>query len=323
MRIRTLRIWKKGKPVWLFLLGWALCSALFLFALGQSLLDPRGGLPKIDPAYAISLSMDGITCIDVQGEGIRVEISESYHVKELKAQIYGEGYEGQRIIWKETSDGTLKIGLAQYPVTANAYGLHVSPEVVLRLVIPKQFEPDLQIHGTWLEAELHHLKAQQVGVDVLHGEVVIKDAIVQQLQISSQNGAISLMDSSIGYFTVENQEGDTCLRNNRLQYYRYNSLFGNLTIWSKQIQGIWELDSRWGEITIGTKKIPRHLSIDAKTEKGLFRIDYDEKSWKAFLKQHMQEHSIKGVLGNGEQMLLMYSETGNITLEQVKRPASH
>ena len=50
MRLRTLRIWKRLKPLWLLLIGWAICSGVILFLLGYSLFDVRGGLPKVEAA---------------------------------------------------------------------------------------------------------------------------------------------------------------------------------------------------------------------------------------------------------------------------------
>ena len=37
MRLRTLRIWKRFKPLWLFLLGWAAFSAVMLVLMGYHL----------------------------------------------------------------------------------------------------------------------------------------------------------------------------------------------------------------------------------------------------------------------------------------------
>ena len=51
MRLRTLRIWKKGKPVWISLLVWAAISVVMLVWIGSSLMDYRGNLPKIQPSY--------------------------------------------------------------------------------------------------------------------------------------------------------------------------------------------------------------------------------------------------------------------------------
>lgn len=135
MRLQILRIWKRFKPLWLLLLGWALFSAVMLVLVGYHLFDWRGGLPKVDVASSQTIVIDDVREIDIHAEGVTVEIGSSYDIRQIQVQLYGTGYVNQRASWQTDDAGKLTIKLDRYPVTANAYGSRYEDELTMRILL--------------------------------------------------------------------------------------------------------------------------------------------------------------------------------------------
>ena len=139
MRLRTLTLWKKLKPLWLGIAGWACISIVMMVLWGYSIMDFRGGLPDVKIASSQTISLEKkqtIRTIDIHAEGVTVEIGSSYDVKEVKLQLYGDGYINQKASWELNDVGDLTIRLDTYPVIANAYGHRDADNLVLRILLP-------------------------------------------------------------------------------------------------------------------------------------------------------------------------------------------
>ena len=109
MRLRTLTLWKKGKPIWLGILGWACISIVMLLLWGYSVLDFHGGLPDVEIASSQTIALDKknpVKTIDIHAEGAKVEIGSSYDMKDIQVQLYGRDYINQKASWQLDERGT-------------------------------------------------------------------------------------------------------------------------------------------------------------------------------------------------------------------------
>lgn len=318
MRLQILRIWKRFKPLWLLLLGWALFSAVMLVLVGYHLFDWRGGLPKVDVASSQTIVIDDVRAIDIHAEGVTVEVGSSYDIRQIQVQLYGTGYVNQRASWQTDDAGKLTIKLDRYPVTANAYGSRYEDELTMRILLPKKSYDEISIIGERLHAAFYQCKSKQLTAEVAYGTIVLQKADLQKADLYSNTSTIDIQHSRIQYLNIENDSGDTNLLDNQLRYWRYYSKAGDLNALVGKIQGIWELNSRWGDIRVGTKKWHTNLLLDLHSDTGTVMASSKKKPWKKTIPEALTEHDLLLLEGRGENMLLIDSEAGNITLDTMK-----
>ncbi len=318
MRLRTLRIWKKGKPLWLLLIGWLVFGALFLLLLGYNLFDWRGGLPKVAVVDSETISAEGVQAVELHAEGVAVEVASSYDVREIKVQLYGSGYVNQRAVWQQDETGRLVIRLAQYPVTANAYGNRYKDNLTMRVLLPKRSYDELAVYGDRLHAIFYQCKGKQLTADVAYGSIELYKADLQKAELQSNTSTIDITRSRIHHLDIENMDGDTNLLDNELRYWRYHSRSGDLEALTSKIKGIWELSSEWGDIHVGTKKWTDNLLLDLHTDRGVLTASSKRKPWKKRIPTALTEQDLLLLEGRGENILSVNSEEGNITLDTVK-----
>lgn len=318
MRLRTLRIWKRLKPLWLLLIGWAVASVVILGIWGYSLFDFRGGLPKVSVASSQTIAADDIRALDIRAEGIAVEVASSYDIKDIKIQLYGTGYVNQQAVWQKNDTGRLTIQLAEYPITANAYGDRYQADLTMRILLPKKSYDEIAVSGQRLDAAFYQCKGKQLTANVAYGTLLLSKADLQKADLYSNTSFIDVKRSRIHYLTIQNKEGDTNLLDNQLRYWQYNSVSGDLEVLTRKITGIWELDSERGDMHIGTKKWHENLLIDLHSNQGTIYASSKKKPWKKTIPAALTEHNLQLLEGHGENMLLVNSEEGNITLDTVK-----
>lgn len=318
MRLRTLRIWKRLKPLWLLLMGWAAASVVMMILLGYSLFDLRGGLPKIDAASSQTISADGVQAIDIHAEGVAVEVGSSYDIGQIQVQLYGTGYVNQKAIWQLDDNGALSIRLDTYPVIANAYGDRYAANLTMRILLPKRSYDEIKISGKRLDAAFYQCKSKQLTADVAYGSILLHKADLQKADLISNTSDITINRSRIHYLNIANQAGNTNLLDNQLRYWNYDSRSGDLTALTSQIKGIWELNSERGDMYIGTKKWRQNLWLKLHSDTGTVTASSKKKPWKKTIPAALTEHDLQLIEGRGENMLLVYSEEGNITLDTVK-----
>lgn len=318
MRLRTLRIWKCWKPLWLFLLGWAVFSAVMLVLVGYHLFDWRGGLPKVDVASSQTIAAEDVRTIAIRAEGVTVEVGSSYDIRQIQVQLYGTGYVNQKASWQMDETGGLTIRLDRYPITANAYGSRYEDELTMRILLPKKSYDEISIEGDRLHAAFYQCKGKQLTADVAYGTIALQKADLQRADLYSNTSTIDIQRSRIQYLNIENINGDTNLLDNQLRYWRYDSKTGDLNALVRKIQGIWELNSRWGDIYVGTKKWHTNLLLDLHSDTGTVTASSKKKPWKKTIPEALTDHDLLLLEGRGENMLLINSETGDITLDTVK-----
>ncbi len=322
MRLRTLRMWKRFKPVAFLLIGWAVFSALMLFLLGYNLFDHRGGLPKVEVAHSQTIEVDELSdvkAIDIFAEGATVEVAASPDIKEIQVQLYGPGYMNQRSTWQLDEEGRLALKLDRYPITANAYGSRYEDELTMRVLLPKRSYDEIHVSGDRMHAAFYQCRGKQLTADVAYGSIYLYKADLQRAELISDTSDISVERSRIHYLNIENQSGDTHLLDNKLCYWNYYSKSGDLEALTSKILGVWELKSQRGDIHVGTRKWPyTDLLLDLYTEKGNVTASSKKKPWKKTIPEALTEHELLLMEGHGENMLYIDSVSGDIILDTVK-----
>ena len=319
MRLRTLRIWKRFKPVGFLLIGWTLFSALLLVLFGYQLLDVRGGLPKVQVASSQTIEADGVKSIELLAEGATVEVAASADVKKIQVQLYGPGYMNQRVSWKMEEDGRLTVKLDRYPITANAYGSRYEDELTMRVLLPKRSYDVIAVSGERTNAAFYQCRGKQLNANVAYGSISVYKADLQRANLVSNTSDISVERSRIHYLNIENIAGDTNLLDNTMQYWKYYSVSGNLDARTSQICGIWELESLRGNIHVGTRKWQHtNLLLDFHTDQGTITASSKKKPWKNTIPEALTPHDLLLLEGHGEHMLCINSKSGDIVLDTVK-----
>ena len=214
--------------------------------------------------------------------------------------------------------GGLTIRLDRYPITANAYGSRYEDELTMRILLPKKSYDEISIEGDRLHAAFYQCKGKQLTADVAYGTIALQKADLQRADLYSNTSTIDIQRSRIQYLNIENINGDTNLLDNQLRYWRYDSKTGDLNALVRKIQGIWELNSRWGDIYVGTKKWHTNLLLDLHSDTGTVTASSKKKPWKKTIPEALTDHDLLLLEGRGENMLLINSETGDITLDTVK-----
>ena len=321
MRLRTLTLWKKGKPVWLGVLGWACISVVMLLLWGHSIMDFRGGLPAVEVASSQTIALNKenpVKTIDIHAEGIKVEIGSSYDLKDIQIQLYGQDYINQKASWQLSEQGELSIRLDTYPVIANAYGHRAEDALVMRVLLPTKSYDAITIYGKRLNTALYQCKAKWLSVDTDYGAIALYKTDIQRATLSSDNSDIRVERSRVHHLEVQTMSGDTCLFDNQLRYIRYASLSGDLEALTDSMKGIWELSSDSGDIFVGTRKWHQNLMLQLSSEKGRVFASSPTKPWKETIPEVLTEHTLILLEGRGENMLCATSQTGDITLDTVK-----
>ena len=246
------------------------------------------------------------------------EVASSYDIREIKVQLYGSGYVNQHAVWQQDEKGRLVIKLAQYPVTANAYGNRYEDNLTMRVLLPKRSYDELAAYGDRLHVAFYQCKSKQLIADVAYGSIDLYRADLQKAELLSNTSKIKVNHSRIHHLDIENRDGDTNLLDNELRYWRYHSKSGDLEALTSKIKGIWELSSEWGDIHVGTKKWTDNLLLDLHTGSGVLTASSKKKPWKKTIPTALTEQDLLLLEGRGENILSVTSEEGNITLDTVK-----
>ncbi len=321
MRLRTLTIWRKLKPLWLAVAAWACISVVMLVLWGYSIMDFRGGLPDVEIASSQTIEVrkkHPVKTIDIHAEGIKVEIGSSYDIKDIQIQLYGKDYVNQKASWTLNDDGDLMIYLDAYPVIANAYGYRYEDTLVMRILLPTKSYDAITIHGKRLNTALYQCKAKQLTVDTAYGDIALYKADFQRAQLDSETADISVKRSRIHHLEIENQSGNTALFDNQLRYIRYCSVSGAFEAFTDKIKGIWELSSNRGDIYVGTRKWHDNLLLQLSSETGTVKAYSKTKPWEETIPDALTDHGLILLEGRGENMLCAVSQSGDITLDTVK-----
>ena len=321
MRLRTLTIWRKLKPLWLGIFGWACISVAMMALWGYSIMDFRGGLP--DAAIASSQTIEiskkhPVKTIDIHAEGVAVEIGASYDIKDIQIQLYGSDYVNQKASWVLDEAGALTIRLDPYPVIANAYGYRYEDTLVMRILLPTKSYDAITIHGKRLNTALYQCKAKQLTVQTAYGDIQLHRTDFQRAQLESETADVSVERSRVQHLEIRNASGDTRLFDNQLGYIRYCSTSGAFEAFTDKIKGIWELSSDEGNIYIGTRKWHNNLLLQLSSDEGTVKAFSKTKPWKETISEALTEHELILLEGRGEHMLCADSQSGNITLDTVK-----
>lgn len=321
MRLRTLTIWRKLKPLWLSIAAWAGISIVMMVLWGYSILDFRGGLPDVEIASNQIIEIDKkhpVNTIDIHAEGVMVEIGSSYDIKDIRIQLYGTGYVNQKASWELKDTGELRIRLDSYPVIANAYGYRYEDTLVMRILLPAKSYDAITVHGKRLNTALYQCKGKQLTVDTAYGEIALYKADFQRAQLLSETSGIHVERSRVHYLDIENKSGDTFLFDNRLRYIRYSGISGEFQAFTDKIKGIWELSSDRGDIYVGTRKWHNNLLLQLYSEDGSVTASSKTKPWKETIPAALTAHELILLEGRGENMLCINSQSGAVTLDTVK-----
>jgi len=321
VRLRTLTIWRKLKPLWLGIFGWACISVAMMVLWGYSIMDFRGGLP--DAAIASSQTIEiskkhPVKTIDIHAEGVAVEIGSSYDIKDIQIQLYGPDYVNQKASWVLDEAGALTIRLDPYPVIANAYGYRYEDTLVMRILLPTKSYDAITIHGKRLNTALYQCKAKQLTVQTAYGDIQLHRTDIQRAQLESETADVTVERSRVQHLEIQNASGDTRLFDNRLGYIRYCSTSGAFEAFTDKIKGIWELSSDRGDIYVGTRKWHENLLLQLGSETGTVTANSKEKPWKETIPEALSAHELILLEGRGENMLCIATGSGDITLDTVK-----
>ena len=321
MRLRTLTLWKKGKPIWLGILGWACISIVMLLLWGYSVLDFHGGLPDVEIASSQTIALDKknpVKTIDIHAEGAKVEIGSSYDMKDIQVQLYGRDYINQKASWQLDEHGALAIRLDPYPVIANAYGHRAEDTLVLRILLPTKSYDAIDIHGKRLNVALYQCKGKQLSVNTAYGAIALHKTEFQRASLFGDTSDITVERSRVHHLEIATSSGDTRLFDNQLRYIRYTGGSGRFEAFTDKINGIWELESDSGDIYVGTRKWHQNLLLQLESKKGVVLASGDKDPWAETIPEALTEHGLMLLEGRGENMLCAASESGDIVLETVK-----
>lgn len=318
MRLRSLRMWKRFKPLWLFLIGWAIFGAVLLLCLGYSLFDLRGGLPRVEIGCSQTIDADDVRAVAFSAEGATVEVAAGYDVREITVQLYGAGYVNQRAAWSLDEDGLLTIRLDRYPVTANAYGARAEDELTMRVLLPQRTYDSLTVSGKRLHTAFYRCRSKLLNAQVDYGSIGLYKTTLQRAELRGKTSSIDVERSRVNYLQIASETGDTRLFDNKLRYWRYQSGTGDLEALMPSLSGIGELESRRGDIHVGVRRWSRNLLLDLSSEHGTVTASSKQKPWKKTIPAALTAHSLRLMEGRGENMLLVTSAEGDITLDSVR-----
>lgn len=321
MRLRTLTLWRKWKPIWLTIAGWACISVVMMVLWGYSIMDFHGGLPKAEIASSQTIVIEKsnpVKSLDIHAEGVTVEIGSSYDIKEIQVQLYGEAYINQKASWTLKEDGVLEIRLDPYPVVANAYGYRSEDGLVMRVLLPTKSYDAIQIHGKRLNAALYQCKGKQLTVDTAYGAIALYNTDFQRANLESRTSEIRVERSRVHRLEIQSETGDIYLFDNQLRYVRYSGQSGVFQALTDKINGIWELSSIRGDIYVGTRKWHENLLLQLFSKEGTVKAYSDKKPWKETIPEALRPHELILLEGRGENMLCASSEMGNITVDTVQ-----
>ncbi len=318
MRLRSLRIWKRGKPLWLFLIGWAIFGALLLLCLGYSIYDLRGGLPRVDVCASQTIDADDVRALSFQAEGVTLEVASAGDAHKITVQLYGEGYVNQHAVWNLDEDGLLTIRLDRYPVTANAYGARAEDTLTMRVLLPMRTYESLTVVGDRLHAGLYRCRSRNLDARVTYGSIKLDHTTLQRATLWGRTSAIDVERSRIQRLRIENETGDTRLFDNKLRYWSYTGGSGDLEALARSVAGIWELESDKGDIHVGVRRWNRNLLLDLESAQGTVTASSNKKPWRKTIPAALTRHGLQLMEGRGENMLLAESASGDITLDSVR-----
>ncbi len=321
MRLRTLTIWRKLKPLWLAVAVWACISVAMLVLLGYSIMDFRGGLSDVEIASSQTIEISKkhpVKTIDIHAEGVKIEIGSSYDIKDIQIQLYGKDYVNQKASWTLNEDGKLTIGLDPYPVIANAYGYRYDDTLVMRILLPTKSYDAITVHGKRLNTALYQCKAKQLTVNTSYGDIALYNTDFQRAQLASETADVYIERSRIHHLEIQNLSGNTKLFDNQFRYVGYCSTSGTFKALTDKIKGIWELSSDRGDIYVGTRKWHENLLLQLYSKTGTVAAYSKTKPWKETLPEALTEHELILLEGRGENMLCVTSASGDIMLDTVK-----
>lgn len=318
MRLRTLRIWKRLKPLGVLLAGWAVISAVILLMWGYHMLDLRAGLPKVDVATSRTIDAEPVQEVHILAEGATVEVGSSYDIREVTVQLYGPGYINQKTSWTIDENGSLTIRLDRYPVLGNAYGGRYEDDLTMRVLLPKKSYRMLEIEGERLHTSLYGCKAMKLCAAVEYGNIQLQKADVQCANLEGNTSDITIIRSRVQQLCVNTISGDTTLYDNQIRVWEYASQSGNLDVQTGQLDGIWNIVNEEGDIHIGTRRWNRNLMLDLHSDSGKVNVQSKKKPWKKTIPAALTEHDLQLLEGRGEHMLLVESRTGDIYLDTIR-----
>lgn len=325
MRIRTISIWKRLKPLWLFLIGWAVCSVIMMGIFGYRLQDVRAGLPKEEIKSVQEIATEEtIRQIVIETNGIGLEVAASSDIRKPVIQLYGSGYINQRATWQMDDGGILHIALDPYPVTANVYGARGEQDaLVMRVLMPKQSYDNLQIKGSRLNALVYRFRGKQLQMDVTHGSATIQFSRFQTGDLWAKDADLTLERSRIRYLNTAVDTGKTYCMGNELPVWKHTGGTGSVEVLTKNLCAVWDLQTVAGDISIGTKQwsqglLSYNLLLELRSEKGMVTASSNKKYWKKHLAKVISEKELIMLEGFGDNILKVKTEQGNIELCTVK-----
>lgn len=320
MRLRTLTLWRKLKPLWFGIAGWACISIVMMVLWGYSIMDFRGGLPDAVIASSQTIEVDKkhpVNTIDIHAEGVKVEIGSSYDIKDIQIQLYGSDYVNQKASWELNDAGDLTIRLDPYPVIANAYGYRYEDTLVMRILLPTKSYNAIAIHGKRLNTALYQCKAKQLTVDAAYGDIALYKTDFQRAVLTGDTSNISVERSRVHHLNIETNSGDVFLFDSQFRYVKCASISGDFEALTNKINGIWALSTDRGDVHVGTRKWHQNLLLQLYSENGTVTASSKKKPWKETIPEAITAHELILLEGRGENQLCITSQSGDIILDTV------
>lgn len=317
MRVKTLKAWHKYRKICYLLLGWVLLSVIMISWIWLSLMDWRGPLAKIEADYSVKISAKDVEALNIQAEGVKLELVATADTKKISAYLYGSGYMGHKV-WLYEEEGTAFVQMADAPIVNYSAEDPKGPSLTLRVIVPKKDYERIVIKSPYLMAEIYQMRGDHLVASVDQGGIILDDSSLKEVELQSKGGTILLVDNTIRALGLSNQTGLTQMKDNKVKFCDYQGDSGDFLASSKTIKGVWSLKSGRGDIIVETRRVPYDLLVDLNSRRGQVMVDYDEKEWTALLESRLQARALQGSIGQGNHILQATSDEGQISLSEKK-----
>ena len=186
----------------------------------------------------------------------------------------------------------------------------------LRIVVPKRDYAQIQLTLPETETRLINLRGDLLTAEMTSGRLQMDKLDLKEAEVNSQTADVAVKDCAINSFQLASARGDTTVARSNLRYFTYDAGSGDLLIQHKTIDGIWQLASDAGDITVRTRRTPYNLLAELSSDRGQVSITYAKYDWDELIAQRAQPRYFQGIVGEGSRMLLAKSVKGNILVEQ-------